>query len=628
LSGYADSAPTFSVNVAFGLLLKLQSIEHQVHKMTGKNFMLKRLNLFILTIGLALPSLAQDQSVRELVDKVEETEQIMEAKLAEIKHKATDASTPLSMLVNMQKAKASGDIELLLSFVDLRYLPEEVASQDPLTLLQQLTTIWNQQKILDLASVSDETSGHLDDGLPSYRDLLGRLEGRSGTVPIYMQRVPDGKGGQVWKISNATMALVPKLWEEFGYGEFTKSVADTLPEFTFLGLYNWQIAYVLVYLILAWPIISLVVSFTRRLISDRIQTYRDPLTRFLDLPLRLFLYIAPIQPLVLSLNVPATSRIIFNSSGLLYLAFAFLATGIVNLIIARQARSLEESDKAYIIPLLKPITMMIKIILWLTVVLLWADNAGYDMTTIIAGLGIGSVAVALAAQKTLENLIGAITLYVARPVKPGDFCRFGSSLGTVEEMGLRAISIRTLEGTLLNIPNSVFSSGEVENYSERQQIRYYRFVRLRLDTTPDQVRYILAELRRTFLSHPELDQTSVSIRFQTIEADAILIRIDARIQTTDFQENLKVCEDLNLRIIDTVKSSGSWFAVPTQSLRWEEANDIDNDQAAIATGIVQDWRQESSLPFPDYREEEVNQMRNSLEYPVPGSSSSRERSKD
>jgi MscS family membrane protein len=80
------------------------------------------------------------------------------------------------------------------------------------------------------------------------------------------------------------------------------------------------------------------------------------------------------------------------------------------------------------------------------------------MSTIIAGLGVGSLAVALAAQKTLENVIGAITLYSARPVNPGDLCRFGNIVGVVEEIGLRSTLIRTLNRTMLAVPNSVFSS--------------------------------------------------------------------------------------------------------------------------------------------------------------------------
>ena len=108
------------------------------------------------------------------------------------------------------------------------------------------------------------------------------------------------------------------------------------------------------------------------------------------------------------------------------------------------------------------------------------------MSTILAGLGVGSLAVALAAQKTLENLIGAVTLYAARPVSPGDFCRLGTVVGTVEEIGLRSTTIRTLNRTLVVIPNSVFSSVDIENYSVRDRIRFYQELRLNL-ATPEQL---------------------------------------------------------------------------------------------------------------------------------------------
>jgi MscS family membrane protein len=566
---------------------------------------------------------AQEASVRELVEKEEQSEQLLEAKAAELMDDASEASTPLSMLVNLSRAMESGDYEAATSFLDLRYLPADVENQDPIKLLKQLSTVWRLQKVLDLTSLSDSPEGHLDDGLPSYRDKLGDIRSETGTIPIYLQRIPDGKGGFEWKISNATIARIPELWKEFGYSELTASIADALPDYTFLGLYNWQVLYILIYLVISWPVIRIIVGIIRRQISERSGGYRKPLLKLFNMPLRLFLFLAPIQPLVLSLNVPIKSRIILGSGGLTYLAFGFLIVGIIDLIIAQQARSMESQDKGYIVPLLRPIGLMIKILVWLTLVLIWADNAGYDMTTVVAGLGIGSIAVALAAQKTLENIIGAITLYVARPVKPGDFCRFGTTLGTVEEMGLRSTSIRTLDGSMLHIPNGVFSSGEVENISVRKQIRFFRLVRLRLDTSPDQTRYILAELRRIFLSHPKVDQQTVSIRFYQISDDAIVIRLDVRIQTTDFQEYLEVGEDLNLRIVDTVKSSGSWFAVPTQSVRWEESNEVDTEKASSAKLLVEDWRQNSELPFPDFSEEELKQMKGKLDYPPSGSTGSR-----
>ena len=91
--------------------------------------------------------------------------------------------------------------------------------------------------------------------------------------------------------------------------------------------------------------------------------------------------------------------------------------------------------KAEYVALLKPLTTIVKVMVVTVIALVWADQAGYTMSTILAGLGVGSLAVALAAQKTLENVIGAITLYTARPVKPGDLCRFGKVIGVVEEIG-------------------------------------------------------------------------------------------------------------------------------------------------------------------------------------------------
>ena len=182
---------------------------------------------------------------------------------------------------------------------------------------------------------------------------------------------------------------------------------------------------------------------------------------------------------------------------------------------------------------------------------------------VLAGLGVGSVAVALAAQKTLENLIGAITLYSARPVSPGDFCRFGKILGTVEEIGLRSTSIRTLDRTLVHVPNSVFSSMDIENFSARDRIRFFRNARLLVQTT-DQARVVLAEIRRVLYSHPMVYPDTVSVRLDDIGEAAVQLRMDAGVKTIDFQEFLAVAEDLNLRFIDIVTKAGATLSGPGQ----------------------------------------------------------------
>ncbi|HAN29700.1 MAG TPA: mechanosensitive ion channel protein MscS, partial [Haliea salexigens] len=135
------------------------------------------------------------------------------------------------------------------------------------------------------------------------------------------------------------------------------------------------------------------------------------------------------------LGLSMTARILLDSSGIDYIAFTVLLLGLLSLLRDYQIRKMQYAGNTHYVALLKPFTIIVKIIVVTIIALYWARQAGYDMSTILAGLGVGSLAVALAAQKTLENLIGAITLYSARPVSAGDLCRFGDVVGIVEEIG-------------------------------------------------------------------------------------------------------------------------------------------------------------------------------------------------
>jgi MscS family membrane protein len=251
----------------------------------------------------------------------------------------------------------------------------------------------------------------------------------------------------------------------------------------------------------------------------------------------------------------------------------------------------------------------------LVIGLIWAERAGYNMSTIIAGLGVGSLAVALAAQKTLENVIGAITLYTARPVNPGDLCRFGNIVGVVEEIGLRSTMIRTLNRTMLAVPNSVFSSVEVENFSHRDRIRYYQHIELQM-ATADQLRVILGRLRELFLSHADVMQETVSIRLEKVAAATAVIRIDAGINTTDYQHFLAAAEDLNLRMIELVHDAGAVFSGPGQVLQLRDFYQASDEKMSEVHAQLDSWKSEEKLPFPDYTEAEKAALRGAIELPV------------
>jgi MscS family membrane protein len=238
------------------------------------------------------------------------------------------------------------------------------------------------------------------------------------------------------------------------------------------------------------------------------------------------------------------------------------------------AKRLSEQGKQGAMVLLRPITQSIQIVLTLIVFLIWLENTGFDITTILAGLGVGGIAVALALQKPMEDIFGAVSLYTQQPIKIGDFCRIGGETGNVEEIGLRMTRLRTLDNSLISIPNAKLAEELIDNYSARGRIRYKPILRLRVDTSRAQIERILQNLREMLANHDKVDQEGMRVRFQTIGDDALNIGIIAHVKETDFSDFLIVAEDLNMKVLDILDEEGVTLAVPSHNvfMQQPEAN--------------------------------------------------------
>jgi MscS family membrane protein len=381
---------------------------------------------------------------------------------------------------------------------------------------------------------------------------------------------------------------------------------------------NWQVVATVLFFTFAWPMASLISVILMKLALLIPNGFPLGIERFFRGPMRFFIFVFLARVLIDQLGLSLAARVFMSSSGIDFVAYTVLFMGILSLIRDYNIRKMERAGNAHYAALLKPLTTIVKVLVITGIALVWADSAGYDMTTILAGLGVGSLAVALAAQKTLENLIGAITLYSARPVSPGDFCRFGTVSGTVEEIGLRSTVIRTLDRTQVVIPNSMFSSAEVENFSVRDRIRYFRTIRLQL-ANAEQLRYVLAEIRTLFYAHPKILPDTVSIRLERIEDATALLRLDGGVETTNFQEYLAVAEDLNLRIIEIVHGAGGVFSGPGQSMQLNETLPEDRERLAKIDATLATWRQEDRLPFPNPSKQDIAELRGTIDYPPKGS---------
>ncbi len=248
-----------------------------------------------------------------------------------------------------------------------------------------------------------------------------------------------------------------------------------------------------------------------------------------------------------------------------------------------------------------------------------AQALSLPLTGVLAGFGIGGLAVALAAQPTLQNLLSGFTLYADRPISVGDFCRFGDKMGTVEEIGLRSTRLRTLDRTVISVPNAQFLDMELENYTRRDRFYFATVLQLRYETRPDQLRYALAELRKLLIAHPMVVPEPMRVRLKEFGAHSLDIELTCYILASDSEVFAAAREDVLLRIMSTVEATGAQFAFP--SVVNYAAKDMGPDPARAREieAEVERWRATDTLPFPDFEWQTKAELSGTLDYPPVGS---------
>jgi len=215
----------------------------------------------------------------------------------------------------------------------------------------------------------------------------------------------------------------------------------------------------------------------------------------------------------------------------------------------------------------------LKLFTLLVAVLVWLSNTGIDITTLLAGLGVGGVALALALQKPIEDLLGAISIYSQQPMITGDLCKYGNVLGRIEEIGLRTTRIRTLNNTLVSIPNCLIAHGAIENYSAREKMLYHPELPLRYDTSREQMQTIIDEISEMTSKHDGVISESVRIRFTEFSENSMIIKARIYVDTSDFSTYLQVVTELNMGIMKTVQDNGAHFAQGAKTVMLEYGNE-------------------------------------------------------
>lgn len=302
-----------------------------------------------------------------------------------------------------------------------------------------------------------------------------------------------------------------------------------------------------------------------------------------------------------------------------YSAWVWLAWLVVKAVVASVMRLRGIEDQGYNADLWRLGATVLALLVSVVIVGDGAAQLGLPVFSILAGLGIGGLAVALAIRPTLENMIGGIILYIDQPVRVGDFCSFGDKSGTIEAIGVRSTRIRALDRTIITIPNAALADMQLVNYARCDRMLIQTTLGLRYETTADQLRFVLVKIREMLHAHPKIDADTVRVRFSGYGASSQDVAIRIYALTDDWNEYFAVQEDALLRIKDIVESAGTGFAFPSQTLYLSRDGGLDEERGSASEAEVQRWRKSGRLPFPRLARARVDALKETLDYPPRGS---------
>lgn len=356
------------------------------------------------------------------------------------------------------------------------------------------------------------------------------------------------------------------------------------------GLLWWQWLALPSLLVLAFALGSVLGWITRRILGHLAArtktTWDDVLLERITAPLTALWAIAlftVLQPWLVLPEGPAAvlHRVLRSVTYLVVFWMGFRSVNVAFAVMAEAPWTRANANLAGLLPVGRKIAKVVLAALGGVAVM---NELGFQVASLLAGLGIGGIALALAAQKTVENLFGSLSIGVDQPFRTGDFVKIEDFVGTVETIGMRSTRIRTLDRTIVTIPNGKLADMRTETFAPRDRIRLLANLGLVYSTTPAQMRAVLAGIERTLRAHPKLWPESTSVRFSALTDSTLNVEVVAWLQTSDFAEFTAIRQELFLAFMEVVERAGTSFAFPTRTLHLVPAGAPDGAPPARASG--------------------------------------------
>jgi MscS family membrane protein len=466
-----------------------------------------------------------------------------------------------------------------------------------------------------------QPEGTPQEGVPLGRQRIGTMSSGDVEVNLDLVRVTDPSAGKIWLISSETLAKVPELYDQVEARRVESKLPNALVKHQIAGMPLWQWLALLLAIPLAaglgWFALALI-GFPLRWWARRGGQMDVASWRSVSGPAWLLIGTLVHQVFARYLGMPLLPRhyyfqftsiaLIVGAAWISWRIVRWLLRGVRNRALAR--------GHAGTGSLMLLGERMVKAVIFILAALAIFSSLGFNMSTALAGLGIGGLAIGFGAQQTIANLFGGVSVLGDEVIRVGDVCRFGDRTGTVEDIGLRSTRVRTEERTLLAIPNGTVATMNVENLSRRDKILFKTNLALRPETKADHLRYVLAEIRRLLYSHPKVEPQSVRVRLTDIAGTSHTAEAVCYVLTRDFNEYAAVREDLLLRVMDIAEEAGTGLAQPSQTLYIGRATGLAQEKAENAVKKIAELRDEKKLPFPDFHEKDISSFKGSIQYPA------------
>jgi MscS family membrane protein len=477
-------------------------------------------------------------------------------------------NTPRGTVLGFISASRKGNAE-----ISVLYLNTSLRGAPAQNLARQLATVLDRRLPARLNQLSDKPEGALPDLLKPNEDLVGTISTtEEGDLDISLERVDRGKGGRVWLFSNKTLASIPEAFEELTAPAVDKVLPPWLvnTRLATIPLFEWLAVFV------GMPLLYFLTGLLNRGASLGIgaawrrwsRDVRPQNPRILPPPIRLLVLAAIIRWLLGTVGLPLLARQFWLAAVTLICLVAciwllLLLNGWLERFLLQRLRRRNLSGATSMLRLSR---RMGDLLILFGGLLFTLRYFGVNLTAALAGLGVGGVAVALAAQKTLENVIGGISLILDQALRVGDTLKLGNVLGTVESVGLRSTTIRTLDRTLVSVPNGQIATMSIETLSARDKFWFHHLLTLLPGTTPAQMRLVVASIRSLLAQHSLIEGNSARVSFLRFGTFSVDVEIFAYVIARDWNHFLEIQEDLLLRVTNVIREAGTEIALPSQTM--------------------------------------------------------------